>query len=214
MMARNVHVRPDGRGGFRMRGAGLRVRGPRSSTGLATQRRGLTILEVVLTMSILLTAILGLSQALLDSIVSNGLNRQMSLATDGSRQVVSDLQGVALEEVFGRYNESQNGNLLGGRVIAAGGFAIAGLNPLPGDPDGLVGQIRFPEFDEIGVTQLREDIVDPDFGSPRDLNGDGVVGDGVDHAADYRILPVVIEIDWNGAAGPAHMQFKTVLSRY
>jgi len=165
-------------------------------------------------MSILITAILGLSQALLDSIVSNGVNRQVSLATDGARQVVSDLQGVAFEEAFGRFNSLQNGNLLGGRVINGGAFAITGLDPVPGDADGLVGQIRFPELPAGGLTQLREDLVDPDFGSPRDLNGDGVVGDAEDHAADYRLLPVVIEVDWNGAAGPAHVEFKTVLSRY
>ena len=166
-------------------------------------------------MGILLTAILGLSQALLDSIVTNGLNRQMSLATDGARQVVSDLQGVGFEEVFGRFNSTRNGNLLGDRAITAGGFAIDGLDPLPGDADGLVGQIRFPEvLPAGGGVQLREDVVDPDFGSPRDLNGDGVVGDALDHAGDYRVLPVVIEVDWRGPAGPAHVEFKTVLSRY
>jgi len=31
---------------------------------------------------------------------------------------------------------------------------------------------------------------------------------------DPRVLPVVIEVDWRGPEGPAHVEFKTVLSRY
>ena len=62
--------------------------------------------------------------------------------------------------------------------------------------------------------ELREDAADTRFGTPRDLNGDGVSGDALDHSADYRILPVVIEVDWNGASGPAHVEFKTVLAEY
>jgi type II secretory pathway pseudopilin PulG len=178
-------------------------------------RRGLTLLEVVMTLSILVAALLGLAQALLDSMTTNALNRQVALATDGARRVVSDLQGADFGQLFGLYNSGQQGSPLGGRPVQGGGFEIEGLTPLAGDADGLVGRILFPEVvDAAGLVQLREDLDDDRFGTPRDLNGDGVVGDALDHSGDYRVLPVVIEVDWRGPEGPAHVEFKTVLSRY
>lgn len=168
-----------------------------------------------MTLSILVATLLGLSQALLDSMTTNALNRQVALATDGARRVISDLQGADLGQVFGLYNSSQQASALNGRAIEAGGFEIEGLTPVAGDPDGLTGRILFPESEDgAGFVQLREDHPDQRFGTPRDLNGDGVVGDGLDHSGDYRVLPVVIEVDWRGPAGPAHVEFKTVLSRY
>jgi hypothetical protein len=190
------------------------LRTPRACPPGARRRRGLTLLEIVMTLSILVAALLGLSQALLDSMTTNAMNRQVALATDGARRAVSDLQGAPFAQVFGLYNSGQQGNLLGGRPVQGGAFEIEGLTPLADDADGLVGRIRFPEVSGVAGIQLREDVADERFGSPRDLNGDGVVGDALDHSGDYRVLPVVIEVDWRGPKGPAHVEFKTVLSRY
>lgn len=46
-----------------------------------------------------------------------------------------------------------------------------------------------------GPAVLREDVVDPAFGLPQDLNGDGLL-DGEDHAGDYLLLPVVARFRW------------------
>ena len=53
------------------------------------------------------------------------------------------------------------------------------------------------------------DVVDARLGMPRDLNGNGV--DGNDHAADYRILPVVVRFAWRGPGGPSRAEFRTIL---
>jgi hypothetical protein len=188
--------------------------GPRRRSSACATRSGLTLIEVAITLSILVAAVLGFSQALVDSMVTTRVNRQLSLATDGARRILSDLQGVEFDQVFARYNSDQNANLLGTTPILNGGFTIAGLDPAPGDADGLVGRLLFPEGGVAGAIELREDSADARFGTPRDLDGDGVAGDALDHSGDYRLLPVVVQVDWNGAAGPAHLEFKTVLARY
>lgn len=193
-------------------GAPILRRGPRPGPRGRSQQ-GLTLIEIAITLCILVGSILGLTVALLESMVTTRVNREISLATDGARQIISDLQGTPLDQVFGLYNSGQSGNLLGNAAISNGGFAIAGLDPLSDDADGLVGRILFPEGGLVAL-ELREDATDTRFGTPRDLNGDGVSGDALDHSADYRILPVVIEVDWNGASGPAHVEFKTVLAEY
>ncbi len=55
-------------------------------------------------------------------------------------------------------------------------------------------------LDAAGNETLREDIVAPEYGLPCDLNGDGVI-DSKNHAADYKILPLVIRLDWPIAGG-------------
>lgn len=46
-----------------------------------------------------------------------------------------------------------------------------------------------------GVPALRENIVAPRYGLPRDLNGDGVI-DSNSRNQDYTALPVVVRLRW------------------
>ena len=46
-----------------------------------------------------------------------------------------------------------------------------------------------------GAAALREDLVAPRYGLPRDLNGDGLI-DGNARDADNRVLPIVARIRW------------------
>ena len=66
---------------------------------------------------------------------------------------------------------------------------------MPGDPDGLAGEIIFP----VAGGELREDLVDAELGFPRDLDGDGI--DGQAHNGDYEILPILIRVRWTGQLG-------------
>lgn len=202
------------RRGGHSRGLLARRTPPRSPHRCPEGTAGLTLIEIAITLCILIAATMGFSQALVESMVTTRVNREVSLATDGARRLVADLQGVDLDQVFALYNSGQAGNLLGTTVVTNGGFAIAGLDPVPGDGDGMVGRLLFPELTTGGGLELREDVADARFGTPRDLDGDGVSGDADDHADDYRVLPLVVEVDWNGASGPAHLEFKTVLASY
>ena len=42
----------------------------------------------------------------------------------------------------------------------------------------------------------------------------GITVDGLDHAVGYGLLPVVVRFRWQGAAGPATFQLKTLLAEY
>jgi Tfp pilus assembly protein PilV len=65
--------------------------------------------------------------------------------------------------------------------------------------------------DATGNEVLREDTIAPEYGLPCDLNGDGVI-DGKNHAADYKVLPMVIRLDWPTVDGGTHsVTFTTVI---
>jgi len=69
-----------------------------------------------------------------------------------------------------------------------------------------MGAVAFPVVAVDGAFELREDI------AGRDLNGDGVI-DGEDHATDYKILPVTVKVEWDGARGEREFEIQTILVR-
>jgi hypothetical protein len=62
-------------------------------------------------------------------------------------------------------------------------------------------------------SQLREDVVLPDLGMPRDLNGDGVV-DASNHDVDYTLLPVLVRVRWRSASGTGQFELRTMIGNY
>ena len=94
---------------------------------------------------------------------------------------------------------------------------MPGLDPLPDDADGRVGELIFPEVNTAAalpaIWELREDAVIPELGLPRDLNGDSIV-DAADHAADYAVLPVIVRLEWMGDFGPRIFEMHTMLVEF
>ena len=85
---------------------------------------------------------------------------------------------------------------------------MRGLEPLRDDPDGRVGEVVFPGD---GVV-LREDQNDRLLGMPRDLDLDDKT-DAADHAANYRVLPVLVRVRWRGPGGVQQIQLVGTLAR-
>lgn len=89
-------------------------------------------------------------------------------------------------------------------------FTVAGLDPQRGDPDGFVGRGLLPASGP-GGSELRENLVDPGWDTPRDLNGDGAV-DGADHSGSYKLQPVRVRIEWTGSSGNRTINLETLLT--
>lgn len=86
-------------------------------------------------------------------------------------------------------------------------FAVRGLEAPEGDPDGLPGKILFPEHNGT-LSELCPSL--PQYGWPMDLDGDGATNT-VDASGTYRILPVVVRVEWRGQGCPGKVEFKTVI---
>ena len=174
--------------------------------------RGLTLIEITITLAIIVSVMLGFCQALLGSMNASRANRETAVATDAARQMIETLQAADFEALFAT-NNSVAGDDPEGLPARLAAFEVPGLNPRQNDADGLCGEILLPEITEGGVSELREDLEDRALTMPRDLNGDGLI-DSLDHSGDYAILPVVIRIDWRGPTGPSRVQFKTIISLF
>jgi prepilin-type N-terminal cleavage/methylation domain-containing protein len=169
-------------------------------------RSGFSLLEILIALTLLVVGMVGYLQVIVGSVRTAESNREQTLALHAARQVLERLQTLPLDEVFASFNADPADDPAGAGTAPGAGFAVAGLDPRGGDADGLPGEIRFP----VAAGALREDLVDPLVGTPRDLSGDGVI-DALDHAGDYRVLPVLVRVSWRGAAGNARVELRTIL---
>lgn len=135
-------------------------------------------------------------------------NRESTLATLATRRALENLQAQDFTQIFALFNEDAADDP-GGVPAPGAGFAVAGLTVQDGDADGLAGRVIFP-VSPGAPAPLREDLVAPEDGFPRDLNADGAV-DALDHAGDYAVLPVRVRVEWRGASGNRFIELQTVL---
>jgi prepilin-type N-terminal cleavage/methylation domain-containing protein len=189
------------------RGNGLGSRAP----GRRAQR-GLTLVEILVAIALLLFGLMGFTHSILRAVSTNESTRESALAGEAARQMLETLQGAEFPNIFALYNADPNDDPGAPGSAPGQGFAVEGLEPADGDADGLVGEIFFPAADAApGV--LREDLAVAALGMPRDLNCDGVV-DVDNHADDYRILPVLVRLTWQGTSGVTRVEFRTLLGDY
>jgi type II secretory pathway pseudopilin PulG len=171
------------------------------------QRAGFSIVEVMLVLTVLTVGI-GMFAGTLGSVMGLGPSlRESALAIEAARAVIESMRARPFDQVYALYNADPADDPLGPGTAPGAAFAMPGLSAVPGDADGLVGLIVFPE---VGG-ELREDSADADLGMPRDLDLDGAV-DGVDHAADYRVLPVLVRVEWRGKGPARRIDLHTTLT--
>ncbi|MBI5432104.1 MAG: type II secretion system protein [Planctomycetes bacterium] len=176
---------------------------------ISTRRGGFTLIEVMVCIVILSIAISGFTGSLVASLGMNRVQRETVLARQAAQEMLETMQGRTFGEVFAAFNGSNadDGALVGAAVGCD--FAVPGLQAIDGDADGLPGEVLFPNGGN-GPLWLAEDEVDAALGLPADLNGDGAI-DNADHAADYRLLPVRVRIEWRSSTGERHLDLETFL---
>jgi len=189
-----------------------RVRLPAGSDSqCASRTAGLTIVEVMIAMAVMAVVFVAISRSLVGSVKLNEVNRESALAQQGMNAILENLGGADFATIFRRYDSiTSNDPALG--PSPGPDFAVPGLVALAGDADGQVGKIVLPELDTGFGVELREDLDLPELGMPRDLNGDGII-DSADHSGDYRLLPVMLRLDWGGPSGRRSSVARTILAR-
>lgn len=172
-------------------------------------RAGFSLLEVTAAIAVLTISLCGITGSIVASDRLTQVNQESALAESAVRQAVESLRGAPFATVFAQFNGT-NADDPGGVVSPGADFDVPGLSATPDDADGLPGRIEFPVAAGGAADELREDGNDPALGLPADLDGDGVI-DATDHSADYRILPVRVQVAWTGSTGRRTLTVETVL---
>jgi hypothetical protein len=209
---------------------------------LKRPRAGLTVVEVVVALSVLVVAVSIFCQMLVSTARMRSMNRESLLAADAARVAIERLRNEDFATVWRRYNETPSDDPGGAGTGPGARFAVEGLESVEGAPVGMVGRYVFPTRVIAGLQgtglgglqlgggkaaasdssggegaattyELREDLVDASLGMPRDLDGDNVIDDQ-DHALDYLILPVRIELEWLSSSGVRRFTITTQLTDF
>jgi len=168
---------------------------------------GFTLLEVLIAGAFLALAACGMSAVLAGSMSMNAVNKETAQARTAAQRMLEELQNVPTGDIFATFNSIPGDDPLGPATAPGSMFSIH-MKPAAVQVSGMTGRVVFPELLPSG--ELREDTVDASLGMPRDLNGDGVI-DSSDHAKDYLLLPVRIEVEWRGLTGDRSYALHTVL---
>ncbi len=169
------------------------------------RRTGATLLDLTIGVMLAVVTVGAVVSSLTSGYSLNRANRERGLALGVAEGVLERLRSETFDEIFARFDQTIVDDPASGSSPGAG-FAVQGLTALEGDADGLPGEIAFPGD---GST-LREDQVDRELGTPLDLDGDGAI-DALDHATDYRLLPVRVSVVWSGASGAQRVDLVTTL---
>ncbi len=172
---------------------------------------GFSLVEILIATTILIGAVLALSQSTVSSMRLGQANREGGVAQAALRQALENFQAQDFDQLFALYNASPADDPGGPGSAPGPGFAVAGLSPRSEDPDGLVGRFILPEAAGVAGPELRENFDDAAMGMPRDLDGDTFV-DGDDHAGDYQVLPVRVRLEWQGKNGPRVLEVRTMVT--
>jgi prepilin-type N-terminal cleavage/methylation domain-containing protein len=154
-------------------------------------RKGFTLLEVTLAMSVLVIAMMAISATTLRVHALRRENRDRSVAENGVRMIAERIQSASRLARTDPAGWAQNVVT----SLSAGGsignkFDLADLIPV--DAGSSVGSITV-----VTNENLTDAFLDAQLGMPRDLDGDGIVGNGdVSHSA--RLLPVIVRARWKG----------------
>jgi len=172
-------------------------------------RSGFSLVDVCLSMALLVIGLGVLIGSTFSAMKLDQVNASTALASQALRGLCEELQAMPIDEVLDSYVLQDNEDE---RLRAAKLARLTPRDPALASRAGQkpVARARFP-LGEDGRT-LREDLELPALGLPRDLDGDGAI-DGADKRASFRILPVVLELDWEGPSGPQHLSVATVLRR-
>lgn len=135
-------------------------------------------------------------------------SRDNYMACQAASNKIEEMRNEELADVFRMYNRIASDDPQGPGTAPGASFDAPGLQALPGDPDGMAGEILFPETNG----ELREDFVSNLLGTPRDLDCDAEIDD-VDHADDWIVLPVVVRVEWQSAGGPRKLEVPTMIAR-
>jgi prepilin-type N-terminal cleavage/methylation domain-containing protein len=171
-----------------------------------SSRAGFSLVEMVIALGIIAIALTGMISVIHYSSRSNYNSRERMLALRAAERKIEEMGSHPFKQIFQEYYVDR-------AVRKLDIIEVPGLKPVKGATS--VGVVRFP-VDAGGklLEDLTGKLMDPVGNKPSadiDIDGDGAINVGVDKSGDYELLPVSIELSWNGTMGPTSLVIKHLL---
>lgn len=158
------------------------------------QSSGLTLLEAVVFMTLVLMAMVALSHTTVTVHKLQRAEEERSMASQGMVTVIEEVRQTAMSMVGAEpsWGEAFSAALAPGGALG-GEFDIAGLDPVDGQPAVCTVTVVTDET-------LSDDDLGFAIGMPLDLDNDGDATD-LDVSDSALMLPVIVRARWEGKLG-------------
>jgi len=188
-------------------GRGIRKIGGSGRLQARRATGGFSLLEVTLSITVLLVALLAATASTLKMAGLRRVNRERMLAQNAVRAVSERLQSLAdraTTDPAGWTTAVLDGVAAGGEIGTT--FDVRELTARDGAAS--VGTIQIVTDETITDAALGTQL-----GLPRDLDGDGAAGSS-DVSNTARLLPVVVRAQWRGSSGNSQITHAFFLARF
>jgi len=168
---------------------------------------GFTLVEIMISLTVLTAAVYLLSSTITATMAHSSKRKERTIAMESIMNVLEDMRSVPFRDLSVLYNDVDSDDPGGSGSAPGHRFSVPELDYVLGGVTTLAGTITLPTIAGL----IREDVVLPELGMPRDLNGD-FVADASNHTGDYMILPVTVKVEWPGSAGLNEMKITSMFS--
>lgn len=149
-----------------------------------------------------------LSSTVTASVSHSIVKSQRSLAAEAAMNAIEQIRAMPQEDVFALFNEIPADDPYGAGTGPGPNFNVPGLDPIMVSGAPLpIGQVLLPGRNGV----LNEAMSQPEFGLPRDLDGNLFVEAG-DCAGSYIVLPIIVRVQWQSRLGPREFELATMLA--
>lgn len=167
------------------------------------------MVELMIAIVVMSVATFILSSTVTASVTHSIVQTEKTRAVEAAMNKIEEIRALPQEDIFALYNGDASDDPYGPGSGPGGTFDVYGLEP---QRDALgaprpVGRVLLPGS---GKT-LDETATEPEFGLPRDLDGDLSIEPG--NCADrYLVLPLIVRIEWQGKLGERSFEMATMLA--
>ena len=181
--------------------------------GTPRSRSGFSLIEVVIALAVGALGLFGTISVIMFAQRNNLATRENTIAMRATEKLIETMGALPIKDVFKAYDGTQKiTDPKTGEQIPTDKFKIDGLNAVPGRT--THGQIYFPVTSgNLLVETETGKIMDRKDGARKyvniDLDGDHVIDTTPnDKSSTYKVLPVMIELQWTGARGKRILSFR------
>lgn len=186
----------------------MRTSHPRRFPRSPLNHTGFTLVEVMIAVVVGTVATYILSSSVTSAVSSTVTRQQRAVAAEGAMNRMELIRATPVDAVFALFNADPTDDPGGVGTAPGPHFSVDGLPPVL-DEDGEplpIGTVLLPGLGAV----LDETLEQPEFGLPRDLDGDLEVRPG-DCSRRYLVLPVTVRIRWRSRLGDRSLELSTLL---
>lgn len=172
-------------------------------------RSGLSLVEIMAALMILSVAVYILTSTVMATVSHSVVRGERERAVEAAMNMVEGIRALPQQDVFALFNGEPGDDPYGAGTGPGRHFEVPSLNPIV-DDKGVprpVGTVLLPGTG----SELIETATQPEFGLPRDLDGNLIVSGG-NVANRYIVLPLIVRVEWESRLGPRKFELPTMLA--